>query len=110
MGALKLETASSTRFQPFGFAGCLYDVDTKLCHFGARDYDASTGRWLSKDPVLFKGGDANLYGYVLQDPINLIDPAGLAAKAPGNDPGTWMSTIDPPLAPIVDINTNNAPP
>ncbi len=29
-------------FQPFGFAGCLYDVDTKLCHFGAREYDAET--------------------------------------------------------------------
>ena len=63
-------------FTPFGFAGCLYDQDTKLCRFGARDYDASIGRWLSKDPILFEGGDTNLYGYVLQDPINLIDPKG----------------------------------
>ncbi len=81
MGALKLETASSTRFQPFGFAGCLYDVDTKLCHFGAREYDASIGRWLTKDPILFAGGDTNLYGYVVQDPINLIDPSGNFAIA-----------------------------
>lgn len=66
-------------FTPFGFAGCLYDQDTKLCRFGARDYDASIGRWLSKDPILFAGGDTNLYGYVLQDPINLIDPDGLYA-------------------------------
>lgn len=63
-------------FQPFGFAGCLYDQDTKLCRFGVRDYDASIGRWLSKDPILFNGEDANLYGYVLQDPVNLIDPKG----------------------------------
>lgn len=63
-------------FTPFGFAGCLYDQDTKLCRFGARDYDASIGRWLSKDPILFNGGDTNLYGYVLQDPINLIDSSG----------------------------------
>jgi uncharacterized protein RhaS with RHS repeats len=26
-------------FQPFGFAGGLYDQDTKLTRFGARDYD-----------------------------------------------------------------------
>jgi RHS repeat-associated protein len=52
-------------FQPFGFAGGLYDVDTGLTRFGARDYDAFTGRWTSKDPIRFAGGDANLYGYVL---------------------------------------------
>ena len=63
--------------QPFAFAGCLYDNDTKLCHFGAREYDPSTGRFLSKDPLLFAGGDSNLYGYVLNDPINGIDPYGL---------------------------------
>ena len=41
-------------------------------------YDPSTGRWLSKDPILFGGGDTNLYGYVLNDPINFIDPTGLS--------------------------------
>ena len=30
---------------PFGFAGGLYDPDTGLVRFGARDYDASVGRW-----------------------------------------------------------------
>jgi len=30
-------------FQPFGFAGGIYDQHTKLTRFGARDYDASTG-------------------------------------------------------------------
>jgi hypothetical protein len=29
-----------------------------------------------KDPLRFGGGDANLYGYVLNDPINLTDPDG----------------------------------
>lgn len=72
-------------FTPFGFAGCLYDVETKLCRFGARDYDASIGRWLSKDPILFAGGDTNLYGYVMQDPINFIDPSGLL-RLNKNDP------------------------
>src|SRR5207302_1808715 len=66
-------------FQPFGFAGGLYDRDTKLTRFGARDYDAETGRWMVKDPILFDGGDTNLYGYVLNDPVTHIDPSGLAA-------------------------------
>ncbi len=62
---------------PFGFAAGLYDEDTKLVHFGYREYDPEIGRWLGKDPLLFGGGDSNLYGYVLQDPVNLVDPLGL---------------------------------
>lgn len=69
-------------FQPFGFAGGLYDADTALVRFGSRDYDPQVGRWTSKDPIGFFGGDSNLYAYVLNDPINLIDPAGL----------DWLST------------------
>lgn len=80
---------SAPGFIPFGFAGCLYDEDTGLCRFGARDYDGSIGRWLSKDPILFRGGDTNLYGYVVQDPINFIDTSGLvkvpAAAGPTAD-------------------------
>ena len=64
-------------FQPFGFAAGIYDRDTKLTRFGARDYDAETGRWTAKDPIGFAGGDANLYGYSLNDPLNLVDPTGL---------------------------------
>jgi len=57
-------------FQPFAFAGGIYDQHTKLTRFGARDYDAHSGRWTSKDPILFSGGDLNLYGYVMNDPVN----------------------------------------
>lgn len=63
-------------FQPFGFAGGLYDQDTKLVRFGARDYDPEIGRWISKDPILFGGGQANLYSYTFNDPVNFIDPSG----------------------------------
>ena len=41
---------TSPGLTPFGFAGGLYDKDTGLVRFGARDYDASVGRWTSKDP------------------------------------------------------------
>lgn len=68
---------SNPGFQPFGFAGGLYDQDTKLIRFGARDYNPAVGRWTAKDPLLFDGGDTNLYGYALNDPINRTDPSGL---------------------------------
>jgi RHS repeat-associated protein len=68
---------TSPGFQPFGYAGGMYDRDTQLTLFGARNYDPSVGRWLSKDPILFGGQQANLYGYVNNDPINFIDPSGL---------------------------------
>ena len=69
--------AGATFDQPFGFAGGIWDRDTGLVHFGAREYDPATGRWLQKDPILFRGGDTNLYAYVGGDPVNWIDPSGL---------------------------------
>lgn len=73
-------------FQPFGFAGGLYDRDTKLIRFGARDYDAETGRWAEKDPVGFEGRDTNLYAYALADPVNLVDLSGAeSSSASKND-------------------------
>ena len=36
-----------------------------------------TGKWTAKDPIDFSGGDSNLYGYVLGNPVNGIDPLGL---------------------------------
>ncbi len=68
---------SNPGFQPFGFAGGLYDPDTGLTRFGERDYDARVGRWTSKDPIRFDGGSTNLYAYVLNDPVNAIDLTGL---------------------------------
>ncbi len=62
-------------FQPFGFAGGLYDSDTGLIRFGARDYNPSTGRWTAKDPIKFDGG-INLYQYSKGDPVNYLDING----------------------------------
>lgn len=73
---------SNPGFQPFGFAGGLYDPDTQLTRLGARDYDSTTGRWVSRDPIGFRGGQSNLYCYVGNDPVNRHDPSGLQDNYP----------------------------
>jgi len=54
---------------------CSYETASNVV-FGARDYDAKIGRWVSKDPILFRGHQSNLYVYVMNDPINWLDPNG----------------------------------
>ena len=94
---------TNPEFQPFGFAGGLYDSDTKLTRFGARDYDAETGRWTVKDPIKFVGGDSNLFGYVFNDPINFFDPLGLLTW--GEALTHYMSFSGEPLTvPFSDID------
>jgi RHS repeat-associated protein len=83
-------------FQPFGFAGGLYDPDTSLVRFGARDYDASVGRWVAKDPLSFEGDQTNLYVYASGDPVNNADHTGLFGDFLG-----WTVSAGSPFAPIV---------
>jgi RHS repeat-associated protein len=72
----------------------LYDRDTGLVRFGHRDYDPDIGRWTVKDPILFAGRDTDLYGYVLNNPVNLIDHNGLWAFDLGFTGGTGNVSIN----------------
>ncbi len=58
------------------FAGQYYDVETGLHYNWHRYYDPVGGRYLSTDPILFNDVGKSLYGYVLGNPVNLIDPKG----------------------------------
>jgi len=104
---------SNPGFQPFGYAGGLYDRDTGLVRFGARDYDAETGRWTAKDPIGFEGGDTNLYGYVVNDPVNWVDPLGLYGNAA--EGGVSCLSCHDPISSLSDLvkpylsKDNNAP-
>ncbi|HKU17909.1 MAG TPA: RHS repeat-associated core domain-containing protein, partial [Candidatus Saccharimonadales bacterium] len=89
---------SNPGFQPFGFAGGLYDPGTGLVHFGARDYDPQTGRWISKDPLLFAGGETSLYGYSSNDPINIVDPAGLSCTLAARVGNYLLNHVDGTLS------------
>jgi RHS repeat-associated protein len=74
-GEITSETAPG--IVPFGFDGGLVDPTTGLVHLGARDYDPTTGRWTAPDPIGFAGGDADLYRFAADDPVNNADPTGL---------------------------------
>lgn len=66
-------------FQPFGFAGGIYDNQTEKIRFGERDYDPVMGRWITKDQLGFGGFTTNLYAYSRNDPINFVDITGKIA-------------------------------
>jgi RHS repeat-associated protein len=75
-------TGTGLEWMPFGFAGGIYDGDSGLVQFGARDFASDVGRWSSKDSSRFEGSPGNLFVYVSDDPINLIDPTGRSATTP----------------------------
>lgn len=85
-------------FQPFGFAGGGYDRDSGLVRFGARDYEAGSGRWMAKDLILFEGRDTGLYSYAFSNPILYKDSEGRdnieythSAGGPINNTGVYIS-------------------
>ncbi|MEM4188741.1 MAG: RHS repeat-associated core domain-containing protein, partial [Candidatus Hadarchaeum sp.] len=67
---------SNPGFQPFGFAGGLYDPHTRLVRFGARDYDPQVGRWTSKDPAGASRVQGQMYVYASASPMHFVDPSG----------------------------------
>ena len=67
---------------PIGFAGGLEDPLTGLVRFGARDYDAASGRFTARDPLLL-GGGLDEYQYATGDPVNRVDPTGLSGANSG---------------------------
>jgi RHS repeat-associated protein len=62
--------------QPYTYTGREFDPETGLYYYRARYYDTKAGRFISRDPIGFDGGDVNLYVYVGNNPINWIDPDG----------------------------------
>jgi RHS repeat-associated protein len=69
--------SSGSSANPFGFAGnwgYQNDPDSGLMLLGHRYYDASTGRFLTRDPI--KDG-RNWYAYCGNGPVRAVDPNGL---------------------------------
>jgi RHS repeat-associated protein len=57
--------------------GGRFDAVAGLYNFRRRDYSPTLGRWLQQDPVVYGSGDADLYRYVANAPVQLTDPSGL---------------------------------
>lgn len=95
-----LMVKAGTLDQPFRFSTKPYDEKTGLSYYGYRFYSPTLGRWVNRDPLGERGG-INLYGFVQKNPINWIDPWGLAPGQPPLyptiDPGQSNGAIDNPF-------------
>jgi len=83
------ETATATGYQ-YKYSGYRIDAASAannaqlgLYYLNARYYLPLTGRFLETDPIGTNGG-VNLYAYVGNDPLNLIDPLGLSSDLAAN--------------------------
>ncbi|MCP5094762.1 MAG: hypothetical protein GY943_04340, partial [Chloroflexi bacterium] len=65
---------------PYLFTGRRYDAESGNYYYRARHYNPEMGRFLSEDPLGFGSGDYNLYRYVFNNPLNLLDPTGKSVK------------------------------
>jgi RHS repeat-associated protein len=71
--------SSSTAGNRFLYTGREFVKEVNLYDYRNRVYSAELGRFLQTDPIRFEAGDVNLYRYVGNDPVNGVDPLGLAA-------------------------------
>jgi RHS repeat-associated protein len=62
----------------FGYTGQRIDAESGPYDYRARMYHTGWGRFLQPDPIGLAGGK-NLYAYVENDPLNNVDPSGLAS-------------------------------
>jgi RHS repeat-associated protein len=84
-----LTESSPTSGDRFKYTGQEWDGEIGLQHNWARYYNPAIGRWTNEDPTGFNSGDANLYRYVVNNPVTRVDPSGLAWVWPWDDRANW---------------------
>ena len=91
-GNLLRATGPMAKVNPFRFSTKYQDDETDWSYYGYRFYNASMGRWLSRDPIEEAGG-VNLHCMIRNDALNNIDLIGLAPKPPY----VPISTLNPTI-------------
>jgi RHS repeat-associated protein len=64
---------------PFRFSTKYHDDETGLIYYGYRYYSPELGRWVNRDPIGERGG-FNLYVFVLNNSLAIVDPFGLKSS------------------------------
>jgi RHS repeat-associated protein len=78
---------------PFRFSTKYHDVEVGLYYYGYRYYSPNLGRWTTRDPIGEEGG-LNLYGFVRNTPMNLVDRYGLQASDDSQpEKDVWEYTV-----------------
>ncbi len=80
---------SSAPSGSFGYTGQRIDPETGLYYYRGRMYATAWGRFPQTDPIGYRGG-SNLYAYVGNDPLNLVDALGLSPDSPAAQ--SWLQT------------------
>ncbi len=79
-GSVVVESSGGSSVPPeVGFTGQRFEKPAALYDYGARWYDPEMGRFLQPDSIVpepFNPQSLNRYSYVMNDPVNRIDPTG----------------------------------
>src|SRR5580704_884887 len=111
------QTCTGSEVSPMHFTGQHFDSESFLSHMDFRSLSATQGRWTSMDPARVAAANPanpqswNLYAYVLNNPVRLIDPSGLepqgqtgggsGGSGPGcNDPNSLVFCFTPSTPPV----------
>jgi len=91
------------------YTGREFDLETGLYYFRNRYYNASLGRFVSRDPIGYEGSEWNLYEYVYGQALSAVDPMGLDRLIRPSLPATPTSTPFPrpttPQAVLITVCT-----
>ena len=87
---------AATNTGRFQYTGQIWLPELGMYHYKARVYSPTLGRFLQTDPIGY-ADQFNLYTYVGNDPINLIDPIGQYRLKGGSRPEAerLVSAINP---------------
>ena len=95
-------SGTMAKSNPFRFSTKYQDDESELLYYGYRFYNASTGRWPSRDPIQEAGG-ISPYAFVLNGPLSLFDPFDLKGTAEITEVQyKWHGSLEPTSNPGIN--------